>query len=180
MLEDKWLLLKLKRGDKDVLRVIYEKYKKALMALAIALSNDKISAEDIVHDCFVSFARSVDELQLRISLKSYLFASVANRVCNLGREKLRLEVELSEAEFIPSHLPEPDQVIILKEQSQRIDAAIGALPYEQREVIILHLQSGLKFKQIAQLQAVSLNTIQSRYRYGLNKLQLMLNGEVEK
>ena len=63
---------------------------------------------------------------------------------------------------------------------QRIDSALNTLPYEQREAIILHLLSGLKFKEIAVSQNVSINTIQSRYRYGINKLQSLLNGEVSK
>jgi len=46
-------------------------------------------------------------------------------------------------------------------------------------VIALHLHGGLKFKQIAGLQKTSINTVQSRYRYGLEKLRFLLNGEVK-
>jgi len=38
----------------------------------------------------------------------------------------------------------------------------------------------MKFRQIAQLQGVSVNTIKGRYRYGLTKLRSILNGEMEK
>jgi RNA polymerase sigma-70 factor (ECF subfamily) len=54
------------------------------------------------------------------------------------------------------------------------------LPCEQREVIILHLQSGMRFRAIADSQGVSINTIQSRYRYGLDKLRSLLDFEVKK
>jgi DNA-directed RNA polymerase specialized sigma24 family protein len=54
------------------------------------------------------------------------------------------------------------------------------VPFEQREVIVLHLYGEMKFREIATLQAVSLKTIQSRYRYGLDKLRSILNSEVEK
>jgi DNA-directed RNA polymerase specialized sigma24 family protein len=50
----------------------------------------------------------------------------------------------------------------------------------EREVIVLHLQGGLKFGEIAQSQNVSVNTVQSRYRYGLNKMRSILDGEVKK
>jgi DNA-directed RNA polymerase specialized sigma24 family protein len=52
------------------------------------------------------------------------------------------------------------------------------LPYEQKEALILHLQGGLMFKQIARLQQVSTNTAWSRYRYALKKLRLQLNSEM--
>ena len=58
MLEDKWLVWKFKNGSGDALRLIYEKYKNDLLALALALSNNKSDAEDIVHNVFVSFAQS--------------------------------------------------------------------------------------------------------------------------
>jgi len=57
---------------------------------------------------------------------------------------------------------------------------MGKLPYEQREVVILHLRAGMRFREIARLQGISVNTIKGRYRYGLDKLRSILNGEMEK
>jgi RNA polymerase sigma-70 factor (ECF subfamily) len=77
-------------------------------------------------------------------------------------------------------LNEPDKAIICSEESQRLNCAIAQLPNEQREVIALRLKGEMTFSQIAKLHNVSVNTIQGRYRYGLNKLRSVLNGEVEK
>ena len=178
MLEDKLLVWKLKHGKKDALRLVYEKYKNDLLVLAIALSNDTATAEDVVHDVFVSFAEFASKLQLRTSLRSYLLTSVANRIRNHWARQQ--SIGLTELDVADSVSDTPDKLVISAEESQRINDAILELPYEQREVIILHLQSGLKFKAIAESQGVSINTVQSRYRYGLHKLQLVLNSEVEK
>ena len=179
MLEDKLLLLKLKRGNADALRRIYEKYKDELLALAIALSNDRAAAEDALHDVFVSFAQYADRLQLRTSLKSYLSSCIANRVRNLNRAKALRTAQLSRAEAVSSGREGPDRLATSAELSRQVDRAMEQVPYEQREVIILHLQSGMRFKAIAQSQGVSINTVQSRYRYGLDKLRMLLNGTVE-
>lgn len=180
MLEDKLLLLKLKRGNADALRRIYEKYKDELLALAIALSNNRAVAEDALHDVFVSFAEYAEKLQLRTSLKSYLASCIANRVRNLNRAKALRAAQPSRADVVSSDCDGPDRLATSAELSRRIDEAMGQVPYEQREVIILHLQSGMRFKAIAQSQGVSINTIQSRYRYGLDKLRMLLNGTVGK
>ena len=180
MLEDKLLLLKLKRGNADALRRVYEKYKDELLALAIALSNNRAAAEDALHDVFVSFAEYAEKLQLRTSLKSYLSSCIANRVRNLNRAKALRTAQLSRTEAVSSDCDGPDRLATSAELSRRIDQAMEQVPYEQREVIILHLQSGMRFKAIAQSQGVSINTIQSRYRYGLDKLRMLLNGTVEK
>jgi len=57
--------------------------------------------------------------------------------------------------------------------------ALAQLPCEQRQVIVLHVLGCLRFREIARQSDESINTIQSRYRYGLTKLQSLLNGEVE-
>lgn len=180
MFEDKWLIWKLKNGSSDALCRIYKKYKNDMLGLAIALSNNKTVAEDIVHDCFVSFAQSANKLQLRDSLKSYLSTSVANRVRNLGRDKIRPALDVDEIDIAGPDSDCPSHLAISKEQVQRINLALSKLPYEQREVIILHFQSGLKFKEIAKSQDISINTVQSRYRYGIDKLRSILDGEVQK
>ena len=180
MLEDRLLVWKFKRGSADALRRIYEKYKNDLLALAIALSRDRAVAEDVLHDVFVSFAQYADKLQLRTSLKSYLSSCIANRVRNLSREKPQRTMQLNQAETIGSDCDGPERLAITAEQSERIAKAMAELPYQQREVIILHFQGGMRFKAIAKSQGVSINTIQSRYRYGLDKLRSLLNSEVEK
>ncbi len=58
--------------------------------------------------------------------------------------------------------------------------ALAQIPYEQREVLTLYMQGDMAFKQIAKIQNVSINTVQGRYRYGLDKLRSLLNGEMKK
>jgi RNA polymerase sigma-70 factor (ECF subfamily) len=180
MLEDMLLVWKFKRGNADALRRIYEKYKNDLLALAIALSRDRAAAEDVLHDVFVSFTEHAEKLQLRTSLKSYLSSCIANRVRNLSREKPQRTMQLNNTGIISSDFGGPMQLAMSAEQSERIEMALSELPYQQQEVIILHLQSGMRFRAIAESQGVSINTIQSRYRYGLDKLRSLLNSEVEK
>ena len=179
MLEDKWLIWKLKHGSCNALQLIYEKYKTDLLALAIALSNDKKSAEDIVHDVFVAFAQVASKLQLRGSLKGYLLTSVANHVRSSGRKKKHPTSDMNNLIIAAPESDQPDKIAISKEESQQVDSALAELPYQQREVITLHLHSGLKFKEIASFQKVSVNTIQSRYRYGLDKMRSVLGGEIK-
>ncbi len=181
MLEDKVLIWKFKCGSSDALCSIYQKYKKDLLKLAAILLNDVSDAEDIVHDVFVSFAQSAEKLKLRGNLKSYLLTCVANRARNRNRAtQQRQTVGLDKAETIVSDSKRPEELIICSEELRQRSDAIGQLPYEQREVVILHLRAGMRFRQIARLQGISVNTIKGRYRYGLDKLRSILDGEMEK
>ena len=181
MLEDKVLIWKFKCGSGDALRRIYEKYKKDLLRLAVILSNNASDAEDIVHDVFVSFAQSAETFRLSGNLKSNLLTCVANRARNKNKANERRHTTgLDEAETIVSTSKTPEQWMIQSEELRRWSSIMAQLPYEQREAVILHLRAGMKFRQIAQSQGVSVNTVKGRYRYGLDKLRSILNGEVEK
>jgi len=181
MLEDKVLIWKFKCGSGEALRRIYEKYKKDLLRLAAILSNNISDAEDIVQDVFVSFAQSAETFKLSGNLKSFLLTCVANRARNKNKaSEQRHTVDLDEAESIVSRSETPDQWMICSEELKRWGDIMARLPYEQREVVILHLRAGMKFRQIAHSQGVSVNTVKGRYRYGLTKLRSILNGEMEK
>lgn len=180
MIEDKLLIWKFKRGSSDALCRIYQKYKGNLLRLASALLHDTAAAEDIVHDCFISFAQSSQRLRVNGNLKSYLAASVANRARNWNRARQRrATASLNETRQIVSSLRRPEQWIIYNERLAQLNNALAQLSYEQREVIILHLQGGMKFRAIAELQGMSINTVQSRYRYGLDKLRSILDSEAK-
>jgi len=176
MLEDRLLLWKVQHGDGEALRRVYEKYRHDLLGLAVTLSNDKAAAEDAVHDAFVSFVRIAPGLRLRTSLRSYLLTAVANRVRSLNRAGVRRTS--SPQATGDSVEPPPEHAAMQSERAKLIEQALAQLPYDQREAVILHLQVGMKFREIANSQNVSINTIQSRYRYGLERLRSLLDGQV--
>jgi len=179
MIEDKLLIWRIKHGSSDALGRIYKKYKDNLLRLAFGLLNDRAAAEDIVHDCFVSIAQSPEKLKLSGNFKSYLATCVVNRLRNANKAGHRREViGQDEAGTAVSNLKRPEQWIIDSERLRLLNNAMAQLPNQQREVIILHAQGEMKFKAIAELQDVSINTVQSRYRYGLDKLRSILNSEV--
>ena len=179
MSEDKLLLNRFKRGDMEALRQIYEKYKRYLMALALSFTGERGSAEDVVHDVFVSFAEIALDLKLRSSLKGYLSTSVVNRVRGLRRGNKRAVRSYDWRGEAASDVKSPEGYAIFSEEAERIERLVGELPFEQREVVMLHLQSGLKFREIAKCQRSSVNTVISRYRYGLEKIRSKLNGELK-
>ena len=175
------MILRLKYGSSEALRRIYEKYRLYLLKLSVALLHDVSIAEDVVHDVFIRFAQSAETLKINGSLKAYLRTCVVNGVRNRIRgDQVRSYVELSEAGPIASKQNGADQWAILKEESIKISEALVQIPFEQREVVVLHIHGSMKFREIAKVQSVSVKTIQSRYRYGLDKLRSILNSEVEK
>jgi RNA polymerase sigma-70 factor (ECF subfamily) len=180
MSEDKLLVSRLKRGDGDAMCRVYQKYKDYLLTLARALLGQQAEAQDVVHDVFVSFARTVRQVRFMKNLKGYLAACVANR----ARDKIRARARQAAAN---PHLARqgviegnnPEQCAIEQEELVRLRRAMTRVSYEQREVVILRIKAQMKFREIAKLQGVSTSTTCARYRYGLDRLRSMLNSEVQ-
>jgi RNA polymerase sigma-70 factor (ECF subfamily) len=179
VLEDKLLIWKLKRGDRDALCRIYDKYRDDLLRISAGLLDVTGDAEDVVHDVFIVFVRSLPEFDLTGSLKGYLATCVANRARNVNRTKRRRPtVGLDEVESFVSRCKRPDEWIVANEDFRRLKEAMNLLGYEQKEAVILRIQGAMKFREIAELQETTTRTVISRYRYGLNKLRSILDDEV--
>jgi len=179
-MEDKLLIWKFKRGNREALRRIYDKHHGHLLKLAVVLTGNVDMAEDVVQEVFVNFARSADRFGLAGNLKNYLITSTLNCVRNQRRSNQRRRSQnLDEAEHVPSMARRPDQWAVLSERLERLSSAMASLPYEQREVISLRLEERMTFRRIAGLQKTSVSTVNGRYRYGIEKLRSLLNSEVK-
>jgi RNA polymerase sigma-70 factor (ECF subfamily) len=183
-LEDRYLVWRLKRGSSQALCRIYNRYETDLLTLAASLLGRTGEAEDVLQDVFVKFIESIDSFELTGSLKGYLAKCVANRARDYRRkgrgprtqDGRQLSVDCPGQRGLA---PNPVETVIAHEQRQRVAAALAGLPYEQREAVLLHLQGGLKFREVAQTQGVTAKTAESRYRYGIDRLRFLLNGQVE-
>ena len=180
MLEDKLLILRFNRGQKDALHRLYDKYKDDLVTLAAALLLDGSVAEDVVHDVFLAFIGSTGRFRLTGSLKGYLLTCVANRARNHNKAaRRRVARALEDVPEAGSEAMGPDRAAIFGEQFDLLSAALEQLPYEQREVLLLRSQGQMRFATIARAQGVSVNTVQGRYRYAIKKLQSLLDSEAD-
>jgi len=190
--EDRRLVRRFNAGDTQALRRIYEKYKPDLSRVAGALLHDPPAVEDVVHDVFVAFASQAGRFELKGSLKGYLAICVANRARNVGRQdrqrdiqdKRRLGLDCAQH---PSGI-EPavgvgNTPYILASEAElheRVRMALAGLAPEQHQAIVLHVLGSLRFREIARQSGESINTVKSRYHYGIAKLRSLLNGQVER
>jgi RNA polymerase sigma-70 factor (ECF subfamily) len=174
MLNEKRLIRKAKAGCRESVRRIYELYKDDMLTLANALLNDIAAAEDVVHDVFVRFAQSLDKFKLRKNLKGY-FATCTR---NLARDRLRARKrQLDKLERLAVNGADdmtPPKLAEHVETCGLLRDALQQLPIEQRETVVLKIHTGLTFRQIADMQDITINTAQGRYRYGIDKLRSLI------
>jgi RNA polymerase sigma factor (sigma-70 family) len=179
-IEDRYLVWRLKRSSEWALCRIYNRYETELLSLAASLLGRKDLAQDVLQDVFVKFIESINTFELTGNLKSYLATCIVNRARDYVRRNRRRTGEpLEVADEVVSQRHGPLDAALKDEQLERLADALDELPCEQREVVLLHLQAGLKFREIARIQGISAKTAWTRYRYGLDKLRSLLDGQVE-
>ena len=89
----------------------------------------------------------------------------------LTRRQHRLCADHSGAPYFP-HTPE--RILSDFEQRRRLQLAMGELPDEQREVLVLRLERELSLEEIAEITGVGRETVKSRLRYAMDKLRTRL------
>lgn len=145
----------------------------ALWLLARQYVRSASDAEDVVQEAFIRFWRSRQGVR---SPAAYLYSCVKR--CALdwqrgrGREERRQQA-VARSEFETMF----ENPAILDERQRLVETAIGSLPAEQAEVLVLKIWGELTFLQIAEALGLSPNTAASRYRYALASLRRTLAEE---
>ena len=131
-------------------------------------------AEDVLQEAFVRFWRH--QRDLPGEPQALLLVSIRRAALDLARRNDRRQVReqraeggLEETSTAFTRLPGEGD-----ERRQEIEAALGRLPDEQREVLVLKIWQEFTFEQIGELLAISPNTAASRYRYALTALRAQL------
>jgi len=126
-------------------------------------------AEDVVQEAFVKFWRRNHSIESRALLYAAV-RSIALDFIRRDRRRARREATAF-AEAEPAMEPQFEWEA---ETQSALAAAVGSLPHDQREVLVLKIWNELTFSEIAGALRISQNTAASRYRYALANLKKSL------
>jgi RNA polymerase sigma-70 factor (ECF subfamily) len=168
-MEDASLWADILRGDPDAIGTLYDRHAAAAYGLAVRLVG-AAAAEDIVHDSFMVLLKDAAAYDPeRGAFRSWLLRVVHNRCVNLLR---RHRPEGEEAlQVMPDPSDEPVDAIVANLAGAEVRTALGELPGDQREALVLVYYGGLSHSELAQRLDVPLGTAKSRVRRGLLALR---------
>jgi len=142
---------------------LYDRVARRLYGYALSLTGDPSRAEDAVHDAFVRLLRYAPGRDLK-SLEGFLFTATRNIILD---ERRRRAVRQN----APAPLPLAQESGLPDEAASR---ALGQLPEDQREAVVLKIYADLTFAEIGKVMGTSLDTAAGRYRLGIEKLAQLL------
>jgi RNA polymerase sigma-70 factor, ECF subfamily len=151
------------RGSASDLEALFRMHWGRAHRAAYLVVGDAAAAEDIAQEAFLAAVRALDRFDRRRPFGPWLHRIVVNRAIDHSRARaLRAETELPASLAAPAAAPPANGTLL---------AAIGALPAEQRAVVVLRHLLGYTPGEIAQLLELPRGTVNSRLRRGLDALQ---------
>lgn len=182
---DEVLMMRFQAGDRRAFANLVRKYKAPIYTFILRLVRSTSAAEDLAQDVFVKIVQSATDFKHESRFSTWAYA-IARNICidHLRKMSYRQHPSLDQthgegrdgptlldrtADVHPSAAVE--RSVIGVEMGRRITQCVEALPEEQREVFLLREVANLQFKEIATITGAPENTVKSRMRYALERLQ---------
>jgi len=161
----------LARNDPAAVEMMWERYADDLFAYLLVVLCSRHDAEDVLQTVFVRIVQKRHRLAKARRLDAYVYRIARNEAYSfIGRRKRERKVETVNE----SWLIVPEDSRETNELAEQMQAALVRLPEQQREVIVMKIYRQKTFLEISRLLGLSQNTVASRYRYGMEKLRILL------
>jgi len=167
------LLAAIRVGDRGAFENAFKTNYQDLCSYAFRYLKEKAASEEIVQEVFVKLWEKRDSLDIKSSLRSYLFRAVHNGALNLIKHVEVREEYKNFNESAMNSAPEGDPVVYSELQA-KMKEAIASLPPERRKVFEMSRNEGLKYREIAEKLNISIKTVENQMGKALQHLRVEL------
>jgi RNA polymerase sigma-70 factor (ECF subfamily) len=143
-----------------------------LRAFAVSLCGNVDRANDLVQDALVRALANIDSFRLGTNLNAWLFTILRNHFRSEYRKRRR-EVEDADGSYTESLKSQPEQIGRL--EFAELTVALGRLPDDQREALLLVAASGFSYEEAAEICGCAVGTIKSRISRGRSRLAELMD-----
>jgi RNA polymerase sigma-70 factor (ECF subfamily) len=180
---DEELMRQFKSGASRAFETLVRRHRTAIWNFLLRHLRDRALAEELLQETFLRAVKASSEWEERAKVTTWLFTIARNLATDEVRRAMHRRTEPLDARNgdAPAHIdraaadgPSPDAIAEGALLRPHLEAALAALPEEQREVFLLREQGGLGFREIAEVTGVAENTVKSRMRYALEGLRRTL------
>ncbi len=170
------LIKEFKKGNKEALKFIYEKYKRSLLKLIWYYVNNKEDAEDILQTVFYKVIKNIEKFSLKkgASFKTWVFRIAINSCKDFLKKKRSISLNDIEITAVSNIEKVEDKILI-----EKILNALNKIDLKYREVIMMIYLENMKYEEVADILNKPVGTIKSRLNYGINLLKNILGEKNE-
>jgi RNA polymerase sigma-70 factor (ECF subfamily) len=177
---DERLMLRYQAGEIGAFEVLLRRHRATLHAFLVRLVGDAARAEDLSQETWLKIVAAAPRWERRARFTTWAFAIARNVALDEARRAAHRAASpldaardgaLAPAETVAADDPGPDRGAESALMRPKLEAALQALPVEQREVFLLREYAGVPFAEIAEITGAPVPTVKSRMRYALEALR---------
>lgn len=179
--EDAALMLRYREGDMAAFEQLYERHKGPLYRYLQRHCRNPQLAADLFQEVWSKLIASRERYEVRAKFTTFLYRIAHNCMVDqfrrAGRQGPQVAQDVSELEQVLPGEPQqqPEQQFSQIQLQRDLRQALSQLPAEQRDVFLLHEETGLSLEEIGEVTGVAMETAKSRLRYAVSKLRTALS-----
>jgi len=162
------------QGDASAFEPIVRRYERVMFAISLRLLGDFEEARDATQDAFVRAYEKLHTFDPSRKFFSWLYRIVVNECLNVRRA--RRPHEPLDAAYPTTSVA--FEAVAAAELHSKVQAALGQLTREYREVIVLRHFADLSYDEISEVTGVELKTVKSRLFTARERLAKLLGAEM--
>jgi len=174
---DEKLMLRFQDGDAGAFERLLRRHRAPLFAFLARHTGDRARAEDLLQESWMRVIGAAPRWEPRARFRTFLYTVARNLAADEARRRAFRRAEPLDpgddrAPADPAAPdPPPDRGAASAQLRPKLEAALRALPEEQREVFVLREYAGVPFAEIAAITGAPEPTVKSRMRYALEGLR---------
>ena len=181
---DDELVVLAQRGQRQAFETLVERYNHKAYRIAFDFTRDREDARDLSQEAFLNAFRHLKNFDRRAKFYTWFYRILVNLCIDYRRRKMKIRFESledrteqdRESGRIADPAPAADQQAIAKQMSERIGAALAALPAKQRTTFLLKNHQGLSISEIAEVMKAAEGTVKSHLHRAVTALKQSLAG----
>ncbi|HZM20452.1 MAG TPA: sigma-70 family RNA polymerase sigma factor [Anaerolineales bacterium] len=183
--DDERLISLIAQSREDALSQLYDRYSYLVFSIAVAIVDDRSTAEEITLDVFVRvWQKSGSYRADRAKVRTWLTHIARHHAIDvLRRQSTKLDSYTISWDGVSSSATlsaqDPQELTELSQRREHVRAAISRLPEDQKQALALAYYGGLTQLEIAEALKQPLGTIKTRLRLAMQKLCDLLQDEQE-
>lgn len=160
-------------GDKEALVKLYELTKNSIYGFVLSIIKNKHDAEDIFQEVYIKIYENIDKYKNEGKPLAWMM-TIAKNLCY---EKIRKHRDTSDIELMHD-VGINDKNKKNVEDKMILEILLEKITDEERNIIILHIVSGMKYREIANLLKLPLSTVLSKYHRAMKRMKCIMKEDM--
>ena len=170
-----YLFTKLMHGDEDAFEKIYKETKRGVFSFVYSICNDYYTAEEMMQDTYIRIRSAINTYKPGGNALAWMFTIAKNLTLNeIAKRKKEVPTDLED----PSLGPAMTYTMPEEEDQTLVNLVKKVLNEEEQQIVMLHVISGFKHKEIAEMMKKPLGTVLWAYNNALKKLKKAYEKEI--